>query len=600
MGLLRRGRTDTDEPVVDDPFAHPPLYEGNGHAVDGGPALEPVPGRLGDLLVGDGIVTVTQLASALLQQATSGERLGALLISAGLLDERTLAYALSQQHGLDVVNLGEQTPDVAAVALLAEHIARDLTALPLDFVEDRLRVAVSDPRQPDLIAKLREGTNQEITLVLAPTADIVRTINASYSALTGVERFVQAFEATDAQRRIVSSVQTDQAPTEDAPVVQVVNMIVTQALRERASDVHLEPQDRRIRVRFRTDGALHDSLSLPASMGPALISRVKIMAGMNIVERRRSQDGQFTIVIDGRSLDVRVATTATIWGEKCVLRLLDKSRSLFKLHELGMPQDTSVLYSRIIRSPFGMVLCAGPTGSGKTTTLYATLSEINEPHRNIMTIEDPVEYVFPSINQIQTNEQAGLTFADGLRAILRQDPDIILVGEIRDVETARIAVQSALTGHLVMSSVHATDTAAALHRFLDMGIESFLIASSVVAVVAQRLMRRICPTCRTPYEPPDEEMAFYEEAGGPPKTEFWVGRGCNFCAGTGYLDRIGVYELMRITPEIKRLIVGWATQDELRRLAVQQGMRTLRDDAIDLVANDVTTISEVVRGIYAL
>jgi type IV pilus assembly protein PilB len=377
-------------------------------------------------------------------------------------------------------------------------------------------------------------------------------------------------------------------------------MIVTQALRERASDVHLEPQDQRIRVRFRTDGALHDSLSLPASMGPALISRVKIMAGMNIVERRRSQDGQFTIVIDGRALDVRVATTATIWGEKCVLRLLDKSRSLFKLHQLGMPQDTATLYSRIIRSPFGMVLCAGPTGSGKTTTLYATLSEINEPHRNIMTIEDPVEYVFPSINQIQTNEQAGLTFADGLRAILRQDPDIILVGEIRDVETARIAVQSALTGHLVMSSVHATDTAAALHRFLDMGIESFLIASSVVAVVAQRLMRRICPTCRRPYQPPDEELAFYEEAGGPPKADFWVGRGCNFCAGTGYLDRIGVYELMRITPEIKRLIVGWATQDELRRLAVQQGMRTLRDDAIDLVFNDVTTISEVVRGIYAL
>jgi type IV pilus assembly protein PilB len=602
MAIRRRGRPEiVGHPAApDDPFAHPPMYEGNGHNGDALPPLEPLPGRIGDLLVGDGIVTVTQLANALMHQHSSGERLGAVLIAAGLLDERTLAYALSQQSGLDVVNLGEQTPDVAAVALLAEHVARDLGALPLDIVDDRLRVAVSDPRQPDLIAKLRAGTNQEITLVLAPPADIMRTINASYSALTGVERFVQAFEATDAQRRVANSVLPDQAPTDDAPVVQVVNMIVTQALRERASDVHLEPQDRRIRVRFRTDGALHDSLSLPASMGPALISRVKIMAGMNIVERRRSQDGQFTITIDGRALDVRVATTATIWGEKCVLRLLDKSRSLFALSELGMPADTAVLYSRIIRSPFGMVLCAGPTGSGKTTTLYATLSEINEPHRNIMTIEDPVEYVFPSINQIQTNEQAGLTFADGLRAILRQDPDIILVGEIRDVETARIAVQSALTGHLVMSSVHATDTAAALHRFLDMGIESFLISSSIVAVVAQRLMRRICPTCRTPYQPPDEELAFYEEAGGPPKTEFWVGRGCNFCAGTGYLDRIGVYELMRITPEIKRLIVGWATQDELRRLAVQQGMRTLRDDAIGLVANDVTTISEVVRGIYAL
>jgi type IV pilus assembly protein PilB len=246
-----------------------------------------------------------------------------------------------------------------------------------------------------------------------------------------------------------------------------------------------------------------------------------------------------------------------------------------------------------------MVLCAGPTGSGKTTTLYAALSEIDEPHTNIMTIEDPVEYVFPTINQIQTNEQAGLTFADGLKSILRQDPDVILVGEIRDVETARIAVQSALTGHFVLSSLHATDSAAALHRFLDMGIESFLIASSVVAVVSQRLVRRICPSCKAPYDPKDEELAFYEEARGLDKVEFWQGVGCNFCAGTGYRDRIGVYELMRITPEIKRLIVGWATQEELQRMAISQGMRTLRDEALQLVANDTTTIAEVVRSIYA-
>jgi type IV pilus assembly protein PilB len=245
-----------------------------------------------------------------------------------------------------------------------------------------------------------------------------------------------------------------------------------------------------------------------------------------------------------------------------------------------------------------MVLCAGPTGSGKTTTLYAALTEIDDPSRNIMTIEDPVEYVFPSINQIQTNEQAGITFANGLRSILRQDPDVILVGEIRDVETARIAVQSALTGHLVLSSLHATDSAAALHRFLDMGIESFLVASSVLAVVSQRLVRRMCQTCKAPYEPKDEELAFYEESGGLPKTQFYRGEGCNFCAGTGYRDRIGVFELMRITPEIKRLIVGWATQEELQRMAASQGMRTLRDEAIRLIADDVTTISEVVRSIY--
>jgi type IV pilus assembly protein PilB len=291
---------------------------------------------------------------------------------------------------------------------------------------------------------------------------------------------------------------------------------------------------------------------------------------------------------------------STYWGEKCVMRVLDKSRSLYQLGDLGMPADIHALYGKMVRSPFGMVLCAGPTGSGKTTTLYATLSEINEPHRNIVTIEDPVEYVFDSINQIQTNDQAGITFADGLRSILRQDPDVILVGETRDVETARVATQSALTGHFVLSSVHATDSVSALHRFLDMGIESFLIASSVLGVVSQRLVRKICPSCRVPYKPGAEERAFYLESGGRPKTKFWHGEGCNFCAGTGYSDRIGVYELLQVTPEIRRLVVGWATQDELRRMAVKQGMRTLREEGANLVANDVTTISEVLRSIYAL
>jgi type IV pilus assembly protein PilB len=321
---------------------------------------------------------------------------------------------------------------------------------------------------------------------------------------------------------------------------------------------------------------------------------------MNIVERRRPQDGQLTADLDGKTVDVRVSTVATIWGEKCVLRLLDKTRQVLKLDDLGMPRETHRQFSRMVRAPFGMVLCAGPTGSGKTTTLYATLSEINEAYRNIMTIEDPVEYVFPSINQIQTNEQAGLTFATGLRSILRQDPDVILVGEIRDVETARIAVQSALSGHFVLSSLHATDSVSALHRFLDMGIESFLISSSVVGIVGQRLVRRSCPSCKAPYEPTEEERAFYDQSGGPPKDVFYQGEGCNFCADTGYLDRIGVFELLRITPEMKRLIVGWATQEELRRLAQQQGMRTLREEAVDLIARDVTTIAEVIRSIYAL
>jgi type IV pilus assembly protein PilB len=290
---------------------------------------------------------------------------------------------------------------------------------------------------------------------------------------------------------------------------------------------------------------------------------------------------------------------ATVFGEKCVMRILDKSRSLYKLGQLGMPRDTQTSYDKMVRSPFGMVLCAGPTGSGKTTTLYATLNEIDERSRNIVTIEDPVEYVFPTINQIQTNDQAGITFADGLRAILRQDPDVILVGEIRDTETARIATQAALTGHFVLSSLHATDSVAALHRFLDMGIEAFLVASSVLGVVSQRLVRRICQGCKVPYEPTSEEIAFYRDAGGENET-FVRGAGCHLCSDTGYLDRIGVYEFLRMTPEIRRLLVGWATQDELRRVAMQQGMRTLRTEGLALVDQGVTTISEVIRSIYGL
>jgi type IV pilus assembly protein PilB len=386
----------------------------------------------------------------------------------------------------------------------------------------------------------------------------------------------------------------------DAPVVQVVNLIVQQGARDRASDVHIEPQESRVRVRYRIDGALHDVLALPPNMGPSLISRIKVLAGMDIVERRKPQDGQMAVDVDGRPLDIRVATTTTIWGEKCVMRLLDKNRSLLRLDDLGMPEETHDRFSRLIRSPFGMVICAGPTGSGKTTTLYAALAEINNSERNIMTVEDPVEYVLPSINQIQIQDQAGVTFAGGLRGILRQDPDIILVGEMRDVETARIGIQSALTGHLVLTSLHGTDAAGALERFLDLGIEPFLVASSVVGVVGQRLVRRICRSCATTYRPTDEEVEFYLRLGGPPKDEFLRGEGCNFCFQTGFEDRIGVYELLVVSEPMRQLIARKARHDEIQELAVAEGMRTLRDGGIRLVANDVTTIPEVLRNIYAI
>lgn len=333
-------------------------------------------------------------------------------------------------------------------------------------------------------------------------------------------------------------------------------------------------------------------------MGPALVSRIKIMAGMNIVERRRSQDGQIETVADGRPLDVRVSTTLTVFGEKCVLRLLDKSRSLKHMSDLGMPADTYERFRELARNPYGMVVVSGPTGSGKTTTLYATLNEMNSPDRNLMTIEDPVEYVFPTINQIQIHEQAGVTFANGLRSILRQDPDVILVGEMRDIETSHIAVQAALTGHFVLSSLHSTDASSAVHRFLDMGIEGFLIASSLLGVVAQRLVRRICRHCRVPYTPTADELAFFERATGSVKERFFQGAGCNFCAHTGFEERIGVFELLTVSEEMRELIVSNATHQTVREQAIRDGMRPMREEALRLVQDDVTTIAEILRGVY--
>jgi type IV pilus assembly protein PilB len=553
---------------------------------------------LGEILVERKLLTREQLNDALLKQRVSGKRLGTLLVELGAVHERDLATALGEHFGVAVIDLRRRAPDPEAVHRVSEAAARSLMALALGIHDGVLEVAVADPSD-QLAKELRESTGMEVALVVASASDIRRAIERGYRALSGIEQHVDAFEATSVVRRgePVLSGTVD----EKAPVVQVVTMVLAQALRDRASDVHIEPMAGLTRVRFRIDGVLHDVLTLPTAMGGAVTSRLKVLAGMNIVERRRSQDGQFTSNVEGRDLDVRVASTGTVAGEKMVLRLLDKTTSSFRLSELGMPADTYQVFSGMVRSPFGMVICAGPTGSGKTTSLYATMGEINGTERNIMTIEDPVEYVVPSINQIQINEQAGVTFAGGLRSILRQDPDIILVGEIRDPETARIAVQSALTGHFVMTSLHATDTTSALLRFLDMDIEPYIVASAVAGVLSQRLLRRNCDQCRRPYQPTADELDFFLEAGGKvPADGFWHGEGCTFCAQTGYQDRIGVYELMRMTPEMRTLIAAKPGHAEVRSLAIAQGTRTLRQEAVRLVEDGVTTIAEVVRGIYTL
>ncbi|HEY5302988.1 MAG TPA: GspE/PulE family protein [Acidimicrobiales bacterium] len=550
--------------------------------------------------MGSRLITQEQLDAALAEQAISQGRLGEVLVHQGVLTEQSLAHALAAFFGFDVANLRRDNVDPATLTLVPENVAREYMAVPIRMNGTTLEVAVAEPSE-GLRAALSQLVGRPIQLRIAPLSDIRWAIDSHYQAIGTVGKLVKAFESVEGSRRRVSGAPADDLPVgEDAPVVQVVDRILTQAMRDRASDVHIEPSEGVVRVRYRIDGALKEILTLPAAIGPGLVSRIKIMANMNIVERRRPQDGQLTIQIDGTEVDVRVATAATIMGESCVMRILDKTRSVLRLNDLGMPTDTHLAYSKMVRSPFGMVICAGPTGSGKTTTLYATLSEVSNPTLNVMTIEDPVEYVFPTINQIQTNEQAGITFATGLKSILRHDPDVILVGEIRDVETTRVAVQSALTGHFVVSSIHATDSVSALHRFLDMGIESFLIASSVLGVVGQRLLRRICPSCKTNYTPTPEEMDFYHDGGGALSDGFFTGTGCNFCSHTGYKDRIGVYELLIMTPELRRLVVGWATQEELRSMAVRQGMRTMRQEAIDLVDKGITTIEEVIRSMYTL
>jgi type IV pilus assembly protein PilB len=500
--------------------------------------------------------------------------------------------------GLPYSDLVDFSFDPKAVAILPELEARRLLVVPLLVRGDRATLAAGDPTRMNLVDELVDLVGMPVDLVVAPVDAVEAAIDAAYGASTAVSDAVRVFEARVSERASTSAEATQ--VDANAPVVRVVQQILEQAVRDKASDVHIEPMGERVRVRNRIDGALHEVMSLPQSMAQALVSRIKIMADLNIVERRRPQDGQIEAVVDDKELDIRVSTTSTVNGEKTVLRILDKSRALYDIQTLGMPEDVAAVYREIIRSPYGMVVCAGPTGSGKTTTLYASLMAINNDEINVMTVEDPVEYTFPTINQIGIHEQAGVTFAAGLRSILRQDPDAILVGEIRDVETARIAIQAALTGHFVLSTIHATDAVSALHRFIDMGIESFLLASSMLAVVGQRLIRRSCDHCRAPYEPEVEDLAFYERMGGKPKDVFLRGAGCTECAGTGYSGRIGVYEVLRITNEMRELVVRNAPIDEIRKLAVEQGMVPMRDQALRLVAEDTTTIAEVVRTIYIL
>ncbi|HEY1421279.1 MAG TPA: ATPase, T2SS/T4P/T4SS family [Candidatus Dormibacteraeota bacterium] len=557
--------------------------------------------RLGQVLVSEGLITMEQLERALQAQSTSRAPLGTLLVNQGAIQEDHLTLALSAHFETPVADLKHGEIDADIARLVPEDFARRNLVLPIRRDNGHLAVAMSDPSNLDLLNDLRLITGLPITPYVAGPSDILQKLTRVHNMHPRLREAAQTLKDSRPQLQFDRVMTLELASvTSNSPAVEIVNLLITQGLRDRASDIHIEPQKGHLRIRFRVDGVLQDMAHLPTATGAALASRVKIMAGMNIVERRRAQDGQISVNVDGRELDVRVATIETIWGEKLVLRLLDRGRSLITLPQLGFSRTAYQEYHRMLHSPYGMMIVSGPTGSGKTTTLYASIHELDRQVRNIMTIEDPVEYQFENINQSQINKLADISFANGLRAILRQDPDIILVGEIRDRETAEIAVQSALTGHLVMSSLHATDAVGALLRFTDMGIEGFLIASSVIAIVAQRLVRKTCDGCKIAYEPTDEEIEFGASLGMPAPKQLYRGEGCSRCNGTGYYDRLGVFEVLTMSDDLKRLVIGKASHAEIMAAATSGGMVPLKADAWAKITGGVTTVAEVMRSVYII
>ena len=565
------------------------------------PAVHARGPRMGDLLLAAALVSQEQLDHALAEQAVRRRRLGEILREDGVIDDAVLAAALAVQLDVPLVDLRERSSDDEALGLLREDDARRLVILPLTADASTISFATEDPGDQALVDEVARLTQRTAAPLLALHTEITDAIAQRYRVTGRIAAQVSAFStqhvavpAPEARSRVGALDEL-----RGAPVIQIVNLLVTQALRDRASDLHIEPQARGLRIRARIDGVLRDVGDLPADIGPGLVSRIKILADLNIVEKQRAQDGQITMEIEGRPVDIRVATMRTLWGEKVVLRLLDRAASFRRLDQLGFPAAIYPRYRAMLEAPFGMIVVSGPTGSGKTTTLYASINDLDRVSRNVTTIEDPIEYTFEDVNQTQVNAPAGITFASGLRAILRQDPDVVLVGEMRDRDTVEIAVQAALTGHLVLSSMHGTDAAGALLRVLEMGIEPFLVAASVTGIVAQRLMRRVCVHCRMEVELTAAERDLFTAAGLTAPANAQLGRGCTYCAGTGFLDRIASYELLRVTPDMRRLIARGGGYDEVRAQAIAEGMVPMRADALEKAASGVTTIAEAVRSVVA-
>ncbi len=561
---------------------------------------------LGQLLLWNNIITQEQLEEALKEQKKTNKKLGSILIEKGFVKEDVLNEFLSKQYGVEPINLSKVPIQKEAIEKIPAQLAKKYTLIPIAIKDNKLEIAISDPTNILAFDDLRFITGLNVQPYLSNESSIIKAIDKYYGTSKELDTIIDSLNEYETTLDIISdeeieeSIKNLEEESSEEPIIKLANTILLKSIKSQASDIHLEPYENDLRVRYRVDGKLMEFMKLSKSVAPAITSRFKIMAKLNIAEKRLPQDGRIRIKTGGKDIDLRVSTLPTVYGEKTVMRILDRSSVKVNLNDLGFEASDLEKYTKAIAAPYGMVLVTGPTGSGKTTTLYASLNRINKEDVNIMTAEDPVEYNIEGINQVHIKEEIGLTFAEALRSFLRQDPDVIMVGEIRDTETAEISIRSALTGHLVFSTVHTNDAPSTIMRLADMGIEKYLIASSLVLILAQRLVRRICPHCKAKIDvPPNalEEIGFNKEEA---KTiSVYKGKGCEHCNNTGYKGRIAIYEVMPISDKIKEMILHEASVNEIKQQAIKEGMSTLRMSGLKKIKEGVTTIEEVMNATFS-
>jgi len=561
--------------------------------------------RLGDRLVAEKLISTDQLQKALAEQKGSAEKLGTILVRLNFITEDSLVSFLSKQYAIPAITVAQVDPDPDVLKLVPEQIAKKHGVLPIKRMGNTLTLAMADPTNVFALDDVGFMTGLQIQPVVASEAAIRKAFERLYETGANVTDMMSQLEEADTDVEVVEGGEETfskadifdlKESADEAPVVRLINMILTDAIRRGASDIHLEPYEKVFRVRFRIDGVLHEIMTPPKRLEAALTSRVKIMATLDIAERRLPQDGRIKLRYHQREIDFRVSTLPTIFGEKTVMRILDKEALQLDLSALGFDPWSLEQFTKAIHSPYGMILITGPTGSGKTTTLYSAIHTINSPDINIMTAEDPVEYNLKGVNQVQVNDEIGRTFAACLRSFLRQDPDVILVGETRDLETAQIGIRAALTGHLVLTTLHTNDCPSTPARLLDMGIPPFLVSSSLQLILAQRLGRKVCRDCREPYEASEESLVPYGHIPqGLGTINFYKGKGCQTCNFTGMKGRVAIYEVMPATTELRDMILRNATTNEILGVAISQGMKTLRQNALQKVIDGVTTVEEVLR-----